>query len=100
MIRCLGSQPRHDPREYSHVTPPFPTVVERLVRAIFLGRITPPQPIAINADNSAEQATVIPLGTLLRTTLTGSEHVGHHDSSENTVGAAPFGLRSASKDCS
>lgn len=86
MIRCLGSQPRHDPREHSHVTPPFPAVVERLVRAILFGCITPAQPITIDEYNATQNTPVVdawhPYGTL-----------------ENTVGAASV-LRSASKDCS
>jgi hypothetical protein len=53
------SQPHHDPREHPHVAPAFPTVIKRLVRAIFLGCITPTQPIAIDEDNTTQDASVI-----------------------------------------
>ena len=54
-----GTNPRHDPREYTHIVPPLPTIVKCLGRAILFRRITPPQPIAIDEDNTAEHATVI-----------------------------------------
>ena len=51
VIRCLGSQSRYNSGEAPDVAPPLPSVVERLWRPIFSGRITPPQPIAIDEDN-------------------------------------------------
>jgi hypothetical protein len=55
----FASQPPHDLREDAHVAPPFPAVVERFVRPVFLRGITPAQAIAINEDNAAQNASVI-----------------------------------------
>jgi hypothetical protein len=41
------------------IAPPFPTVIEGLVRAIFLGRVSPPQAIAIDEYNATQDAPVI-----------------------------------------
>jgi hypothetical protein len=38
------------PVAFSHSPPPFPTIVERLVRAILPRRIAPPQAIAIDEN--------------------------------------------------
>jgi hypothetical protein len=57
-LRCggFGRQSVHHSGEDAHVTPPLPTVVERLGWAIFLRRVTPPQTIAIYEYNSAKNA--------------------------------------------
>ena len=59
VIRCLGSQSRYNSGEAPDVAPPLPSVVERLWRPIFSGRITPPQPIAIDEDNSTQYSAII-----------------------------------------
>ena len=37
-----------------HIAPPFPTVVERLVRTILPWRIAPAQAVAIDEDNAVQ----------------------------------------------
>ena len=74
-LAVLGSQTGHHSREDALVAPPFPTVVERFVRPVGGGSIPPPQAIAIDEDNPAQNTSVIPLGTLLGNTLPGSERV-------------------------
>ena len=67
----LGGQAGNDLREdapfvaalgqmaFSHSPPPLPTVVERLVRAMSRGGITPTQPIAVDENNPAQRARTI-----------------------------------------
>jgi len=55
----FGGQPHHDPGEDPVVAPALPAVIQGLGRAVFLRRIAPPQPIAIDEDYSAEDAPII-----------------------------------------
>ena len=58
----LGSQTDHHLGKDAFVAPPFPTVIEGLRRAIFLGCISPSQAIAIDEDNATQDAPVINAG--------------------------------------
>lgn len=58
-VAVIRGQTHHHLREDAFVAPPFPAIVQRLVEIIFLGRIAPPQAIAINEDNPAQNAPVI-----------------------------------------
>ena len=66
LLTVLSRQPGHDPGEDTPVAPSFPTVVERLVRAVFPRRISPPQAIAIDEDNPAQDTPVINPGLAAR----------------------------------
>ena len=55
----LRGQAFHHPGEDTFVAPALPSVVKGLRRAILLGRITPPQAIAIDEDNATQNATII-----------------------------------------
>ena len=59
LLAVLGSQPHHHLRKDPPLAPAFPPVVERLVGAIVLWRISPTQPIAIDEDNPAQNPPVI-----------------------------------------
>lgn len=59
LLAVLGSQPRHHLRENAFVAPMLPAVVERLVGAIVLRRISPVQSIAINKNNPNQDAPII-----------------------------------------
>ena len=59
LFAAFGSQPFHHPGEDPHIAPPLPSVVERLGWTILMGRIAPPQPIAIDEDYAAQHAPVI-----------------------------------------
>ena len=59
LFAVVSGQTDHHLRKDAFVAPPLPTVVERLMRAIFLGRISPPQAIAIDEDNPAQNASII-----------------------------------------
>ena len=62
VLGALGGQADHDPGENAIFAPALPAVVEGLGRAIFLRRIAPPQPIAIDEDYAAEDAPVVNAG--------------------------------------
>ena len=62
LLAVLGSQPRHHLRKDPPLAPAIPPVVERLVGAIVLQRISPTQPIAIDEDNPAQDAPIIDTG--------------------------------------
>jgi hypothetical protein len=86
-IRCPSSQSCHDPSKNTHITSPLPAIVKCLARTILFRRITPPQPIAIDEDNTTEHAPVI--------------NARHTMALRKiTAGGAPFDPRSASKDYS
>ena len=53
LFAVVSRQSHHHPGEDALVAPPLPTVVERLMGAVFLWRIPPAQPIAIDEDNPA-----------------------------------------------
>jgi len=55
----LRSQPLEDPGEDAEFAPSLPAIVERLRRPILRRRIPPPQAVAIDEDNAAQDATVI-----------------------------------------
>ena len=59
LLGALGGQSLHHPREDPHVTPPLPTVVERLRRPILTRGIAPTQAIAIDEDYAAQHAPII-----------------------------------------
>jgi hypothetical protein len=52
-------QADHHPGEVALVGTPLTTFVKRLVRAVFLRRVPPPQAIAIEEDNPAQDLSVI-----------------------------------------
>ncbi|KXJ00540.1 hypothetical protein AN414_24565 [Serratia marcescens] len=49
----------HHLDKYALVAPAFPAVIKRLRRAIFLRRITPTQPVAVDEDDAAQNASII-----------------------------------------
>ncbi|MBT8155442.1 hypothetical protein KMP13_16510 [Epibacterium ulvae] len=59
VVRCFSSKPFHDPGKHPYVTPPFPTIVERLGGAVFIERITSAQAIAIDEDNATKDMSII-----------------------------------------
>jgi hypothetical protein len=59
LLGTFGGQSFHHPGEDPHVTPPLPSVVEGLRRAIFTRRIAPPQAIAIDEDYTAQDPPII-----------------------------------------
>ena len=59
-IRCLRhSQALQHLEKDALVTPAFPAVRKRLGGAIFLWRILPPETVAVNEDNAAQNAPII-----------------------------------------
>lgn len=59
-IRSLRRrQTFHHADEDAFVAPPLPAIIERLCRAIFPRRVPPPQPIAIDEDDPAQNPPVI-----------------------------------------
>ena len=58
-VSALTGQFDKDPGEDADLALPMPSVYRVLVRAVFHGRLTPAQTIAIDEDNSAEDASVI-----------------------------------------
>src|SRR3546814_4296195 len=56
-LRCR--QAFHHADEDAFVAPPLPAIVERLRRAVFPRRIAPPQPIAVDEDDPAQNAPII-----------------------------------------
>ena len=75
LFAVLSRQTGHHPGKDTLVAPTLPTGVQRLVRAVGSGGITPSQPIAVDEDNPAQHTPIIPLGTLLRNALPGNERV-------------------------
>ncbi len=59
LLGALGGQALHHPGKDTHVTPPLPSVVERLRWAILTRRIAPPQAIAIDEDYAAQDPPII-----------------------------------------
>ena len=55
----LGSQSDQDPGKHAPLAPALPAVVKGLVRTILLGRIAPPQAIAVDEDYPRENAPII-----------------------------------------
>src|SRR5690606_29153384 len=53
------SQAFHHPDKDTLVAPALPAVVKRLGRAVFLRRIAPPEPVAVNEDDPAQNAPII-----------------------------------------
>lgn len=54
-----AAKPPHDPRKSAHIGPPLPAVVGRLVWIVSPRRVTPAQPVEIDKDNVAQDASVI-----------------------------------------
>jgi hypothetical protein len=50
---------RHNSGKHTQIAPSLPTVIQDLLRAVFTGRVIPPQPIVIDEDYAAENAPVI-----------------------------------------
>ena len=55
----LGGQAFHHPGEDAFLAPALPTILEGLRWTILLGRIAPPQAIAIDEDNAAQDTKII-----------------------------------------
>ncbi|OAG71659.1 hypothetical protein A0J51_03154 [Gluconobacter japonicus] len=49
----------HHPHENAHVAPTLPAIVERFVRTVFPGRITPAHTIAVHKNDAAQHTAVI-----------------------------------------
>ncbi len=58
-LAVFGCQADHHPSEDTFLTPTLPPAIKRLVRPVFFGNVTPPQPIAIDEDNPAQHPLVI-----------------------------------------
>lgn len=50
----LGRQAFHHPSEQTHLGPPFPAIIQCLVRPVFSGRIPPAQAIPVDEDDPAQ----------------------------------------------
>lgn len=59
MLGALRGQSLHHPGKDPHFTPPIPSVVERLRRAILMRRIVPPQPIATEEDYPTQHTQIV-----------------------------------------
>ena len=59
LFAVFAGQPGHDPRKNAPFAPPIPAIVQRLVYAVLLGRVPPPQAIVIDEDISASHAPII-----------------------------------------
>lgn len=59
LLAAFGRQPLHHPGKDPHVAPPLPAIVEGLVRPILLGRIAPPQAIAVDEYYTAQHTPII-----------------------------------------
>ncbi len=55
----FGRQADHHPSEDTFRAPTLPPAIKRLVRSVFFGGATPPQPIAIDKYNPAQNTSVI-----------------------------------------
>ncbi len=53
------SQALHHPREHTGLAPTLPPIIQRLVRAILPGSISPAQPITIDEHDTAQHPTII-----------------------------------------
>jgi len=53
------SQAFHHLEKDALVTPTFPAVIKRLGRAIFLWRISPPEAVAVDENDAAQNASII-----------------------------------------
>lgn len=84
LIRRLGGQTLEDRGKHAHLAPALPAIVERLRWALFLWRIAPAQPIAIDEGYPAQHESAIDA----RFTMAHGK---------NKVAAAPFTRHSASK---
>ena len=56
---ACGSQPLHHLEENTLLSPALPPVVQRLMRAVILRRIAPPQPVPIDENNAVQHPPVI-----------------------------------------
>ena len=81
LVGSFGGQAGHDTGEHAHPAPALPSVVEGLGWAVFTGRDTPAQAIAIDENYTAQRAAC-------------------HGSWERRAQAAPSARQSARKDCS
>lgn len=62
----LSGQAHHDPGEDASIAPTFLSVVECLVGAILPWGVAPPQAIAIDENNAAQDSPVIEPGLAVR----------------------------------
>ena len=58
-LTVISGQTGHHRSEDTPVTPPLPTVVERLMRPVFQGCVAPTQAVAIDKDNAAQDPSII-----------------------------------------
>src|SRR3546814_8943110 len=56
-LRCGHSL--HHAAEDAFVAPPLPAIIKRLRRAILPRRITPPEPIAVDEDDPAQNPSIV-----------------------------------------
>jgi len=49
----------HHPYENAGLAPAFPPIIQRLVWAVVLGRISPPQTVAVDEDDAAQHLPII-----------------------------------------
>lgn len=56
-LRCR--QALHHADEDAFVAPPLPAIIKRLCRAILPRRIAPPEPIAVDEDDPAQNPPVV-----------------------------------------
>src|SRR3546814_3950141 len=56
-LRC--GQALHHADEDAFVAPPLPAIIKRLRRAILPRRITPPEPIAVDEDDPAQNPSIV-----------------------------------------
>ncbi|SDX92243.1 hypothetical protein SAMN05444358_11635 [Ruegeria halocynthiae] len=59
LFAMLSGQADHHLGKDAFVAPPLPAVVQGLVRPVLPGRIPPSQPIAVDEDNSTQNAPII-----------------------------------------
>lgn len=58
-VCALDGKTFHHPAKHAHNTPTLPTIIERLVRPVLPGCIPPPQAIAIDKNDPAQNTAVI-----------------------------------------
>src|SRR3546814_14664976 len=67
-LRC--GQALHHADEDAFVAPPLPAIIKRLRQAILPRRITPPEPIAVDDDDPAQNPSIVdPLSSMALPTI-------------------------------
>lgn len=54
-----GSHTFHHPREHVGLAPAFPPIVQRLVRAVVLEHVSPPQAVAVDEHDAAQYPPIV-----------------------------------------